>query len=260
MSKYPPHEFGKLYPPPYDYFASREGASRIRNWQLLNWAIAVIGVGILLAAVSSGYKPDPMGGDEIFALAYAMIQFAPLFFAEVMTGKWLRRMRQEYAGRPKSAELQPRKLFDVVSVFPLLLALGVYLAMAAWFLQNHMGENERAATLITIIGIGAMNLGYLLLLVHRTKGRKIDPYKPHADQLRELKLLARLLVISSIAASAIIMLSDMADIFALEVFDPVLISLFVQFCAVFSIGLLSNKSKIEDVDFEVYREDAGPVV
>ncbi|MCF6292424.1 MAG: hypothetical protein L3J04_03410 [Robiginitomaculum sp.] len=260
LSKYPPDKYGKLYPPPFDYFASREGVSRVRNWQLLNFAIAGLGLGILLAAVLSGYQPDPMGGDEIFVLAYAMIQFVPLFMAEIMTAKWFSRMRQEYAGRPKSAELQPRKLWDVVSPLNLFLALGIYLAMAAWFLQQHMGESERGATLITLFGLGAMNLGYFLLLLHRVHGRKNDPYKSHADQLHELKLLASILVISSIAASTILVLTDMADMFVLEVFDPVLISVFAQFCAVFSIGLGFSKTTIEDIDFEVYREDAGPVV
>ena len=48
---------------------------------------------------------------------------------------------------------------------------------------------------------------------------------------------------------------DASDRYQWEVFDPVFASLYFQFIIVFGLGMRFRKSRVEDIDFSVYKED-----
>ena len=53
------------------------------------------------------------------------------------------------------------------------------------------------------------------------------------------------------------MATQAADQYALETFDPVLASFYMQLCIIFGIGLTIRTEDVKKMDFEVYKDDAS---
>jgi p-aminobenzoyl-glutamate transporter AbgT len=88
------------------------------------------------------------------------------------------------------------------------------------------------------------------------RGAKIDPHQAYRDQLKQIGMTVRICVFSNILMSSFLILMDASDRYQWEVFDPVFASLYFQFIIVFGLGMRFRKSRVEDIDFSVYKEDA----
>lgn len=255
LDNYPPSDYPKLYAGADADWVVDAAKSRMRIFRGVNFAIASIGFFILLRMLLAGYEPALKGGDEIFVFAYFMLQALPIAYLELAEFRHYRRLQQQYDESRRTADLTRRTLSDFVSPFWVVLAVALYVAwlvMFAWF--SGPVVSWEADTIFVIALITAMNIAYGFLIRHHLHGKKQNPYTAQGDQRKQIATMIKVLVFSSIGISLFMILTQSADEFAFEVFDPVFASLYMQLCAAFGIGFSFSNLKVEDLNFEVYRD------
>lgn len=100
-----------------------------------------------------------------------------------------------------------------------------------------------------------MNIAFALIVVKFIYGKKLDPYKSQPDQIKQAKTMAWVHLLSSIGVSLFLIFTQIADEYALEVFDPVMASFYMQLCMIFGTGLIMKTTSVQDLDFSVYQGD-----
>jgi len=257
LTNFPPETFPKLYPAYHPGFIV-EMQRKLSFYKGVSATTAIVGLMILTGMLVKGYRPSMQGGDEIFVLFYTMLQALPLIYLEVQEFRQFRLMRLTYAAKVRRAELAPRRLFDFISPLYVLLAVVLYGLWLAFYLNARGFDDPQVeevyATLILITG---MNVAYAGWIARMMYGKKLDPYKAQADQLKQIGVTVKTLVFSSIGISIFLMLSQAADQYNFEVFDPPLASLYMQLCMVLSLGIAMKMQDLDDIDFDVYRDDTA---
>ncbi|WP_417452061.1 hypothetical protein [Kordiimonas sp.] len=255
IETYPPVNYPHLYPGPYTYFAESARKHGLKIFMAINYLIAAIGLGLLCAMMLSGYEPALLGGDEIFVMFYFMLQTAPLFYIQIVEYRHYDLMRKTFTQKRRAATLAPRRMSQFVSPALVLLAGMLYLLWLAFYLSDKgpvsVWGGEVYATLGMITG---MNLFYVFYLRRMVFGKKIDPYRTDEDRDRQLRVMAKVYTLSSIGISLFLGLTQAADRFGFEVFDPTLVSFYLQLCAVTGLGLVFRSITVGSLNFEVYRE------
>ena len=256
IKNYPPKEYPKLYPKPYDFYAEKAAKSGLSTYRNINLFIDAIGLGILVWALASGYSPHPLGGDEIFVMLYLLLQVAPILYAEIRTFKLYRGMRQANIGGARKAELNPRNLFDFISPAFVALAALLYVGFILFYLYDKgFSAPWEWEVYVTLASVTGMNLMFAGMIAKHMVGKKFNPHQAHDDRLRQIRTVVKIGVFASIAASVFLIMTDLADKFAWELYDPILMSIYVQLILSLSLGLEFRKIKIEKIDFEVYKKD-----
>lgn len=256
LANYPPEQYPKLYPKPYDYHAENGGRKSLRAYRFANWAILLVGLGVLGAMLVSGYTPRLLGGDEVFVLLFAALQAVPHMVTEIGAANYFKRMKAVDTSTTHTADLRPRRLFDFISPAYVALAAVLFVGWVVFFLGNsEFDAGWTAPAYITLIGMTVMNLFLAAMIVMIIRGAKIDPHQAYRDQLKTIEMTVRICVFSSILMSSFLILMDASDRYAWEVFDPVFTSLYVQLVMMFGLGLRFRKSNIAETDFSVYKED-----
>lgn len=256
LEEYPPHTYSKLYPRPVEDY-------RIAQWKfrLFNRLILGLGFGVLVAVmfvVDHGTFADDGHISELFPAAYGMIQFLPLLALEFSEFSHTRLMRKANTSTLRKAELTRRGLFDFVS--PVLLAVTLaFFAGAIWFdLWAHDYElvwghdtMERAIVLtftnLFLVGAGAFTL------LTRTR----DPHQSAADRFRKLRASLTSLLFCSMALSVFFVTAAADDVFDIDFLDAILMSVYFQAVVWISLGYMLQSIRLEDIDFDVYRNDVA---
>ena len=255
LANFPPEDYPRLYPTYHPGFMA-EASRKLGFYKGVNAAIAVFGLMILTGMLVKGYQPNMKGGDEIFVLFYSLLQAIPLIYVELREFRQFRLMRSTYAAKVRKADLAPRRLFDFISPLYVILAVVLYGIWLTFFLSVRGFDDPQVeevyATLVLITG---MNLAYAGWIARVMYGKKLDPYKAQADQIKQIGVTIKTFVFSSIGISVFLMLMQAADQYDFEVFDPPLASLYIQFCMVFSLGIAMKMQSLDDIDFDVYRDE-----
>ncbi|MCH8323259.1 MAG: hypothetical protein IIB64_09335 [Proteobacteria bacterium] len=256
LKNYPPKDYPKLYPKPFDFYAEKAAKSGLGAYKNINLLIAAIGLGILIWATTSGHSFNPLGGDEIFVLMYFVLQVIPLFYLEIKGYKQYKRMRQANIGGARKAELNPRNLFDFISPAFVALAALLYVGFILFYLYDKgFSAPWEWEVYVTLASVTGMNLMFAGMIAKHMVGKKFNPHQAHDDRLRQIRTVVKIGVFASIAASVFLIMTDLADKFAWELYDPILMSIYVQLILSLSLGLEFRKIKIEKIDFEVYKKD-----
>ncbi len=254
---FPPAEYPLLYPPGYSGFAGPQGGRKLKFYRVANSVIALVGFMALAAAAASGYRPAEKGGDEIFVMIYFFLQIIPWVYAGLKEYEQFRLMRVAFDGRTRKAELRPRYLFDFISPVYVVAAIILYFA---WLIFYMSGDDVifpyKWEIYATLAGVTGINLIYAFVIARYVGGRKLDPHQAYKDQLKQIELLTKILVFSSIGASVFHIMTIAADRYSFEVFDPALSSFYMQLCIVIAMGLTFKTVRVEAIDYDVYKKDA----
>lgn len=257
LTNYTPEQYPKLYPKPYDYHAENGGRKGLRVYKFVNGIILLGGFSILAGMLVSGYTPDVLGGDEIFVLLFAGVQMVPHMVTEIGTSTYFKRMKQVDTSTTHKADLRPRRLFDFVSPAFVGLAVILYVGWLVFYLSNkEFAAGWTTPVYATVILMTVMNLFMVAVAVISIRGVKIDPHQAYKDQLKQIETTVRIIVFASIMMYSFLILMDASDRYQWEVFDPVFASLYFQLIIIFGLGMRFRKSRVEDMDFSVYKEDA----
>lgn len=254
---YPPSEYPLLYPRPEERYA-------VGHWlfKSYNQGMTVLGLLMLAAAVliDGGTFSDDGYISEIWPAVFGMLQMLPYMALEISGFSQFREMRRANTRKTRSAELRPRRLLDYVS--PLLpgAALAAILLASLSLLYADGFQLSLGRDAVQMIGVLVFaNLFIGAFAGYALYGRKLNPHQTSAERNRQLGLQLRSSFYCSIIMSVFLMFSAADDLFELDFLDATLLSLYMQAIGWMSIGLMLNGCRVEDVNFEVYREDAtGP--
>jgi len=254
LDNFPPAEYPKLYPNFHAGYVETQHL-KMRVYSVINYVIALVGIGILAAMISSDYRPAAKGGDEIFVMLYFFLQTIPLLYISWKEHCQYRLMRLTFDDKKRVADLARRGLFDYVSPVYVAVALMLYGGWLVFYLYQAgpiaVWEAKHYITFGTITG---MNIFYSVTIFAFVSGKKIDPYKAPKDQQRHAESVIKVMVFSSIMISIFLALTQAADEYAFEIFDPVVTSFYMQLCVVFGLGLMMRILDVEEINFDVYRE------
>lgn len=255
LELYPPSKYPRLYPKPIEYY-------RIGHWafKLINRSILVLGLVILyliVKVVDHSTFADDGFISEAWPAAYGMLQFLPLLLLEFSEFSQFKLMRQANSASTRKAELRQRRLFNFLS--PKVFGLAVFLFLATiifdlyvhefvydWGHDTYQRAMVMTATNLFLAAIGAWNL----------YGRKLDPHQALGDRSKQIAVQLKSMVYVSMALSVFFMTQAADDVFDLDFLDATLMSLYFQVIVFFSIGHVLRNLKLEDIDFEVYKDDA----
>lgn len=98
---------------------------------------------------------------------------------------------------------------------------------------------------------------FAIIIRFNINGKKLAPYQDTKDRLRQTENIVTTLVTISIVASLFIMLQQAMNMFDLDHFEAVFLSLYLQLIAWVSLGHMLRSYPIEDINFEVYKKDAS---
>jgi len=256
MDTYPPSQYPRLYPKPIEYY--RRGQL---GFKYATRFIVVLGFVILYAIiflVDHSTFADDGYISEAWPAAYGIIQFLPLMVLEFSEFGQYKMMRKANVATTRTADLRRRGLFDVVS--PVLVVLAVSLIVGAILLDLYVHQFtiewghdtvERAITL-TLTNSLLAGLGAWLLY-----GKKLNPHQGPGDRNKQISTNLHSFLYVSMAMSVFFMTQAVDDIYNLDFLDATLMTLYFQVIAFLSLGHGLREQKLEDIDFEVYKDGAG---
>ncbi len=259
LQKYPAADYPKLYQHSRYADPSKAMLNSIRKYMAANITIALLGLGILLAMAASGYAPSGIKENKhiMFVMVFFMLQAVPHLLLELSTHKWLKGMRGADKSSTRKADLSPRKLFDFVSPFYVALAVLAFIAWVVYYLNNKGFTTAWDwQTYVTIFGMTGMNLVFISFGYKYLRGKKLDPHQTYKDQRKLIKTMVRVFVFASIMMSVQLMVFDAINQNGWDRFEPIAMSIYFQVVIIFGIGEVLRMFKIEDIDFDVYKEDA----
>ena len=250
VKTYPQSKYPKLYPVSLDIVEKGQ-----RNFRNMNLFILLAGFILVLIGVLSGYSAND-SSDGIFLTIYFLVQYSPMMLLEISEFKYFKLMRKANSRTTRKAELHPRRLFDFISPTFIGMAIFMYLAFMLFVLyiyqfQFHWGSKA----FIMIILLTAGNLLFAGIIIWNLYGKKINPYQAYKDRLRQIELVVKTLVFMSIAMTTFLATSVVFDKFDSDNLMPTVMSLYLQLIAVISLGTVLRTFRIEDINFEVYKED-----
>ncbi|MFC4347144.1 hypothetical protein ACFO5Q_04740 [Kordiimonas lipolytica] len=253
IDNFPVADYPKLFPNAGPNFKENM-TGKLKLFRVVNNVIAVIGLVILFSMLARGYRPDPKGGDEIFVMFYFFLQVIPFIVASITEHAQYKAMRGAFTEARRTADLRPRHLFDFVSPAAVFAALACYGAWLIYYLSVKGWDQPWGEEVYISVGMTtAMNLAYAFVIARFIYGKKLDPYQASKDHLKTVEAVTKVLVYSSIGISLFHIISVAADEHALEAFDPVFSSLYMQYCTLIGFGVMLSIARVEDFDFSVYR-------
>ncbi|WCL55458.1 hypothetical protein [Gimibacter soli] len=249
---YPPADYPKLYAG-----AGPEGIDRGRRQIALylgvNRAIAVLGLIVLVSLIASGYEFGPKGGAELFVGGYFMVQALPYIYLAVAEFAQYKALRRAFHTVRRSADLTRRRLFDYIAPGYVVAAVVSYVVWVVFQIGGRPVSEWREDVYLAVPLITAMNVAYIFMIRHFISGRRLNPLAGPTDQFIQTEMQVKTLVLSSIFCSVFLTLMIAAGRYGFEFMDPIVTSLFLQLCMVFSVGMTLKSVNPKEVDFEVYR-------
>ena len=254
----PADAYPKLYPDAPAAYTPARAKGAISIFMMMNNIIMVAGLFILTALAIRGYHPSEKGGDEIFVILFFFLQMVPWTITEISIFRHVRRMREAGIGRQRSTDLRPRQLGDYVNPGWVILAAVLFVTWLVYYLGFRLSEGQNGAEIVlTIVAMTAANGLYIFTVNRAISGANNLPGQSRPDQDRAISVVVKACVAGSIGCSVFLMLTQFADDFALEYWDPVFTSIFFQVLIFFGMGNAYRSIGIEEFDFEPWHEKPG---
>ena len=256
VDTYPPSKYPKLYPKlytkPIEYFEKQQ-----RNYKIINQFILLVGLVLMLALGLWGYPTEGKLG-RLIPVIFGLTQLFPLIRLELSEFNQFKLMREANLHTSRKAELRPRRFFDFISPTIFSIAIVTYLASIFFDLywhqfSVHWGHDSIQRAIVLTAG----NLTFAVIIFKNLYGKKKNPYQASKDRTMQIEVVLRSLVYLSIAMSLFFMTIAAGDGFDLDSFQPSLVSLYFQSIAMISIGNKLRTLKIDDINFDVYKEDVS---
>jgi len=258
LRNYPASKYPKLYK--HSKYADPSEAlhKTIRRYLGFNIAVALFGLGLLIAMAASDYTPSRIKENQqiMFVMLFFMLQAVPYLTLEISTYNWLKNMRTAAVSNTRKAELSPRKLFDFISPIYIAIAVLAFISWVVYYLYNKGFTTPWDwQSYVTIVGMTGMNLVFIGMGYKYLRGKKLDPHQAYKDQRQFIKTMVRVFVFASILMSLQLIVFDAINQNGWDMFEPVAMSIYYQFVIIFGVGQVLHMFKIENIDFDVYKEE-----
>lgn len=246
LLQYPEKDYPKLY-----VKSTEENQAMIKRYAVFNHVLIVVGLLVLLAMIAWEYSTKGQLSPMV-PWAYFMLQMVPVVMLEVGACKSFKMMRKTNTKSTKTATIKPRRLFDFISP-ELCMVFFVLLLIAFGLVFYQYGFNEKALVNIVIILIS--NVFFAGMIYWNIYGKKMDPYQSEEDRLRTIKITVNSIIYISIAVNIFLASQMLIKIFDFTSLKTIVMSLYCQMIVLMSSYHRLNSIKLEDIDFEVYKDD-----
>ncbi|GLX76951.1 hypothetical protein tinsulaeT_02910 [Thalassotalea insulae] len=250
LEHYTPQEYPKLYPePPEKILKIKATYLRLNYLGILIGLIIVSYFGFIVEDFNNHLNVL----DDI-PLLYGMLQYTPVIYLELRGRQQLKLMRKLNKITNRSAELQPRRLFNYIEKKYLVFAVSVYLIFVIFTLitSQFTFNAELGIKLVTVTGI---NILFIMLGAQNLYGKKRDPLQNHEDREKQIQFTLQSFVFISIFMTIYIMAHSWLNQHQLNYVEIIVNSLYFQVIAIYSLGLLIKRFNIKNVNFDAYREN-----
>ncbi|WP_417624349.1 hypothetical protein [Paremcibacter congregatus] len=256
LKNFPANDYPKLYPASYTFDTERKARQGMRLFRGMNIVIALIGLGLILTGLMTGYRPQGHG-EEALVAAFFVLQAVPHVLTELTTFKHYKLMRQCNNSSRRTASLTRRHLFDFISPVPVILAVALIIIWLVYFLTDAgLTVPLKKSVYVMLLAVSMANFVFVAMIVQHLRGRKLDPHLAHKDKLKQTELVIRSAVIGSIALSSFLIIDQTVQQYALDYLQPAIISLYFQAIIIFGPGAMLRGYRPEEIDFSVYKKDA----
>jgi magnesium-transporting ATPase (P-type) len=258
LRNYPEADYPKLYQHSLYADPSKALHKTIRRYLSTNIAIALFGLGLLIALPVNGYVPSGIKENKqiMFIMLFFMLQAVPHMLLGISTHNWHKGMQSAARKNARKADLSPRKLFDFISPIYIVLAVIAFIAWIVYYLYNKGFVTPWDwQSYVTILGMTGINLIFIGFGYMSLRGKKPDPHQAYKDQRQRIKTVIRVYVFASILMSLQLIVFDAINQYGWDMFEPIAMSLYFQIVIIFGIGQVLRMFKIQDIDFDVYKED-----
>ncbi|MFK7865125.1 MAG: hypothetical protein AB8B95_12975, partial [Pseudohongiellaceae bacterium] len=177
----------------------------------------------------------------------------PIVLVEISGSKQLKLMRSDLSHRTRHATLQPRRLLDVIPTGIGIVGGLVYAGFALLTLGIQFSDPETDRGFFSLLIVTLGNVFFIGIVYWNLYGRNQDPYRSDETRLSQIRTVAKSLILISIAATAFAGFTLVLDILKVESAEGISLCFYLQLIALLSL----SSFKIDNVDFEVYRETAA---
>ncbi|MGB5165830.1 MAG: hypothetical protein WBN09_12275 [Woeseiaceae bacterium] len=256
LATYPPEAYPKLYPRSTEHYKASH-----RAFKYASRFILALGFLILFAVmfwVDHSTFADHGFISVVWPAAYGVIQFLPLMAIEISEFSHLKQMKKAHASPRRTADLRRRGLTDLVS--PALIGTAVLLLAGAILFDLYvhdfavsLGHDtvQRAIVMIVTNGLlAALGAWHLY-------GRKLDPHQSADDRAHHISVSLKSFLFVSMALSVFIGVTAADDKYNMEPVEAVIMSIYFQAIALLSLGFSLSSLKVDEINFDVYREDVA---
>ncbi|MGH1365232.1 MAG: hypothetical protein ACRBF0_16850 [Calditrichia bacterium] len=241
FTNYPPEVYPRLYPKPISYYEMG-----MLRFKYMNGLILLIGMALLVVFLGDSTNDD--WGGVVFG--YFMIQFIPMALVEIYSFKYLKLLRENDSRSTRTANLQPRRLSDVLSPGLVGLAVIVYVAFIVLVVYVNQFGYPWFGGYANIAGITFANLLFTGIVLWNFYGERKNPYQASEDRMNQIKLLVKQVALISIAATLFVALNIFLKVFDLHHLNQIALSLYFQLIALFSFqGFF-----MDTINADVYKE------
>ena len=250
LERFPQSNYPRLYP-------QEEGLYRRRLKRFLAMAYASMVIGLLVLSwlvLTDGLLER---SNILYFAVYMFIQVLPLSYHGAYGFKTLSLMRKDRAFSVRRAGLNPRKFSKFVTLKAtavLLIVYVIYCVLTLVLFDFEMGFGTLAANRIYVVIFVFLFSAVQMLVLVRIK--KLDPHLSDKDWAARLSMSAKLMYFIGYAVMGFLLLDSFVIAMDLHSYRPALTSVYLQLIA--ASGYVGQfLLKIEDMDFEVYRESPG---
>ncbi len=243
FNNYPPDKYPNLYPRPLEKY--QRGLWTYWNTNIFMMIIALGFFLLLVSRVANGEA------DTAIVVTTFFLQFVPMLMLEVAVLRYYKAMQENRTRTIRSAQLQPRRLFDFISPGLLGLAILIYFAFVALIIYVNQFGFSWFGGYSNILMITLSNLFFAAIAYWHMFGKKMDPYQSHEDRMNQTKLVVKQMAFVSIAVTLYVSFNIVLSAFGLRHLQPMFLSIYFQLLAIISYQAVS----IENIDFEVYKEE-----
>lgn len=256
IDTYPPEQYPKLYPKSVERYRTGQ-----RVYRAVNRVVVLIGFAILFSIiflVDHSTFTDDGYISEMWPLLYGIIQFLPALGLEISEFGQMKQMRKAVVTSTRKADLRPRRLFEHVSPQLLAFAVAAYFIAVVFDLYAHdfnvgLGHDTvTRALVLAATNIMLASLGAWLLY-----GRKLNPHIAYEDRSRHISASLASFLYCSIAMSAFFLVTAADDVYDMDYLDATLLSVYFTTIVILSLGHLLRSQPLEDMNFDVYKENGA---
>ncbi len=256
LKTYPPEQYPKLYPQSVEHYRIGHAVFRIANRIVMAIGFAILLL-VLFVIDHSSFADDGYIS-EFWPALYGVIQFVPLIALEVSEFGQMKLMRKADVSSTRTANLRPRRLFDHVSPQVLGLAVAAIAASIGIDLYVHdfevsLGHDTMQRTLV-LIGTNGLLVALGAWLLY---GRKLNPHQAAEDRARHVSASLTSFAYCSMVMSMFFTVSAIDDVFDINFLDAAIMSVYFQAVVGLSLGILLRSQPLEEMNFDVYKENGA---
>lgn len=260
LQSFPRSTHPRLYPRPPAYYERR-----LRVFARLNGALVGAGLAIVLAILAAlPFEWDVailapsqrQKWDAVIVTPFFLLQVVGSVSIELSSISHHRAMAKAPPPRVRTTELRRRRLVDFVSPGKLALAALTNAAFIGFVLYYRRFEFPWFTAAGNIATVTAMLALFGGVVAYAVRAPKVDPYQAPADRRGTIARLVQQAFAVSVALPLLITASLLAKLLDRDSLEPVFASLFCQGVAAAMLWPF-YAYRVDQVDFDVYRPDAG---